>query len=64
MISSNKKRISIAIDAKTLEFLEYNSSAMGITKSELISRYVKMIGKAGEKNEITFIKYFSRGREK
>ena len=60
MISPDKKRISIAIDKETEELLNYNAAAMEITKSDLISRYVKMIGRAGEKNEITFIKYFSR----
>lgn len=59
MIRADKKRIAISVDSKTLELLDYNAESMGITKSELIARYMKMIGRAGEKQEMLFIKHFS-----
>lgn len=61
MIRKDKRRIAIALDNETIELLEYNAESMGITKSELIARYLRMIGKAGEKKEMLFIKHFSRG---
>ena len=61
MIRDDKHRISISLDSETISILEYNAEAMGITKSKLISRYLHMIGKAGEKKEILFIKHFSNG---
>lgn len=61
LIRYDKHRISISLDSETISILEYNAEAMGITKSQLISRYLHMIGKAGEKKEILFIKYFSNG---
>lgn len=61
MIRADKRRIAIALDRETIALLEYNAESMGITKSELISRYLHMIGKAGEKKELLFIKHFSKG---
>ena len=60
MIRDDKHRISISLDSETISILEYNAEAMGITKSQLITRYLHMIGKAGEKKEILFIKHFSK----
>lgn len=64
MIRKDKRRIAIALDNETIALLEYNAESMGITKSELISRYLHMIGKAGEKQELLFIKHFSKGVKK
>lgn len=61
MIRADKRRIAIALDNETIALLEYNAESMGITKSELIARYLHMIGKAGEKQELLFIKHFSKG---
>ena len=61
LIRDDKHRISISLDSETISLLEYNAEAMGITKSQLITRYLHMIGKAGEKKEILFIKHFSNG---
>lgn len=63
MIRFDKKRIAISVDEKTLELLEYNAESMGITKSELIARYMRMIGRAGEKREMLFIKHFNIHKE-
>ena len=63
MIRCDKKRIAISVDEKTLELLEYNAESMGITKSELIARYMRMIGRAGEKREMLFMKHFNIHKE-
>lgn len=63
MISPDKKRIAITVDPQTLELLDYNAESMGITKSELINRYIHMIGRAGEKQEMLFFKHFSRRKK-
>lgn len=61
LIRADKRRIAIALDNETIALLEYNAESMGITKSELITRYLHMIGKAGGKKELLFIKHFSKG---
>ena len=58
MIRDDKHRISISLDSETISILEYNAESMGITKSQLITRYLHMIGKSGEKKEILFLKHF------
>lgn len=60
MVRADKRRIAIALDSEAIALLEYNAESMGITKSELITRYLHMIGKAGEKKELLFIKHFSK----
>ena len=63
MIRADKKRIAIAVDRETLDTLNYNAESMGITKSELIIRYIAMIGRAGEKREMLFFKHFNMHKE-
>lgn len=61
MISKTKRRIYISLSIEALKILEYNAEAGCCTKSDIVENYIKAIGKAGDKQERIFIKYFKTG---